>query len=64
MNIIYKYLIIFFTFIILPLTSFAQSFIKLDTILIESSPITELDNKLVKDFADIIFVNEAKRLNW
>lgn len=36
MNIIHKYLIIFFTFIILSLTSFAQSFIKPDTIFIES----------------------------
>lgn len=52
-----------FTFIILSLTSFAQSFIKLDTILIESNPITELDNKLVKDFADIIFILVVTDIN-
>ena len=52
-----------FTFIILSLTSFAQSFIKPDTILIESNPITELDNKLVKDFADIIFILVVTDIN-
>lgn len=47
MNIIHNYLIIFFTFIILPLTSFAQSFIKPDTILIESYYISYYNYKIL-----------------